>query len=71
MPEGPDRKGSVRVAFTVTHDEDSVQLMDDGDEIVSWTMAEWEDDPALPLAITNAIKIGYEQGPDAVRALID
>jgi hypothetical protein len=48
-----------------------VVLMDDGQEIVMWTSDEWKEDPSLVSVIANAIRIGYEQGPDAIRARIE
>jgi hypothetical protein len=37
---------------------------------VSWVSAEWRDDDTVVLAMLNALKIGYEQGPAALRAKI-
>lgn len=53
--------------FNVVTDEDSIYLRDGETELVMWTEREWREDPGLPLSIANAIRIGYEQGPGAVR----
>lgn len=57
--------------FHVVTDEDSVYLMEGGDELVMWTAAEWSDDPALVFSIINAVRIGYTDGPEAVRHILN
>lgn len=47
-----------------------VYLSDEFGEIVAWVADEWRDDDAVVLAMLNALKIGYEQGPAALRAKI-
>ncbi|MFE0472596.1 hypothetical protein ACFW2V_13375 [Streptomyces sp. NPDC058947] len=56
--------------FNVITDADSVYLRDGDQEIVMWTLDEWREDPKVVLSITAAIRLGYEQGPDAVRAAL-
>jgi hypothetical protein len=51
--------------------EDGVYISDDRGEIVCWVLSEVEDDPSVAFVIANALKIGYEQGPQAVRDRID
>lgn len=44
--------------------DDAVYLMGRGQEITSWTMDEWKEDPEVALSIANAIKYLYENGCD-------
>ena len=48
--------------------EGAVRLMDDDEELVMWDSAEWVEDPSLVFVIANAIRIGYEEGVDGIRA---
>lgn len=41
-----------------------------GCELIAWDMQEWVDDPAVVFSIAQAIKIVYQQGPDALRTLL-
>lgn len=47
---------------------DHIALYDGDEELVYWTQGEWEEDPTLVISIANAIRILYEEGPDAIRA---
>lgn len=50
-------------------DEDgAIRLLDGDEELVMWDSAEWREDPSLVLVIANAIRIGYEEGTDGIRA---
>lgn len=49
-------------------DEDIDITLYDGDtEMIVWTSDEWREDPSLVAVIVNAVRIGYEDGPDAIR----
>lgn len=37
------------------------------DELIHWISDEWREDPSLVVVIANAIRIGYTEGPDAIR----
>ena len=50
---------------------DRVTLRDGNEEIAHWTRDEWQEYPDLILAVVNAVTIGYTQGADAVRDLLD
>lgn len=52
-------------------DEVDIVLTDDGQGLVMWTSDEWVAEPSLVAVIANAIRIGYEQGSDAIRARVD
>jgi len=54
--------------FHVVVDEDSVYLAEGQKELMMWTQAEWQEEPALVLTIVNAIAIGYSHGPGKLLA---
>jgi hypothetical protein len=47
-----------------------IHLMDGDEELVMWDSAEWIEDPSLVFVIANAIRKGYSEGPNAIRARI-
>lgn len=63
-----ENRESAETTFTVKVDGESIHLMDGENEIVMWDQQEWVEDPALVLAIANAIDIGHREGPDGLRA---
>jgi hypothetical protein len=46
----------------------AVRLLDGDEELVMWDSAEWVEDPSLVFVITSAIRIGFTEGPDGIRA---
>jgi hypothetical protein len=46
----------------------AIRLLDGDEELVMWDMTEWAEDPSLALVIANAIRIGFTEGPDGIRA---
>lgn len=56
--------------FEALFDQSGIYLHDRNGEIVMWSPEEWREDPDVVISIANAIRIGYEQGPKALRALL-
>lgn len=60
---------TVEVVFPEDeNDGGGVYISDALGEIVCWVDDEWKEDPEVPLVIAAALKEGYEQGGDAMRA---
>lgn len=47
--------------------DNEIRLMDGDDEIVMWSSDEWKEEPSLVAVIVNAVRIGYTEGPNAIR----
>lgn len=60
----------VDIAGEYGDEDQQISLLEDNTELVMWVSDEWKEDPSLVAVIANAIKIGYEQGPDAIRELL-
>lgn len=56
--------------FTVKLYEDSIYLRDGSEELVMWVQDEWIEDPSLVWSIVNAVRIGYEAGPEELRRIL-
>lgn len=52
-------------------DDIDIVLKHGDEEIVMWTSDEWKEDPSLVAVIVNAVRIGYEQGSQAVKEPIE
>jgi len=65
------------LAFSVVIDgeygtnEGAIYLYDGDKEIVTWNSIEWQDEPSLVYSIVHFLRVGYEDGPDAVAAAIN
>jgi hypothetical protein len=46
--------------------EGQITLYDDSYELVTWVSDEWEMDSSLIYVIAEAIRLGYEQGVEAI-----
>jgi len=46
---------------------DYIYIADDEGEIVYWDAAEWHEDPDLIVQITEAIRLAYTEGTEALR----
>lgn len=57
--------------FRVTVRNEFIILHDGEEELAYWDREEWREYPDILPAIANAITIGFTQGADAVRALLD
>ena len=49
---------------------DGIYIHDEHGEIVSWVEDEWINDHEVVFAIANAIRLYYEEGPQALRKRI-
>lgn len=58
----------IDIAGEYGDNDGSIHLMDGEAELVMWDSAEWIEDPSLVFVIANAIRKGFEEGPDAVRS---
>lgn len=47
---------------------DYIVIADEKSEIMYWDRQEWLDDPDVIVPITNAIRIAYTEGGEALRA---
>jgi len=57
----------VDIAGEYGDPDGSIHLMDGERELVMWDSAEWAEDPSLVFVIANAIRIGFAEGPGAIR----
>lgn len=56
--------------ITVEVETDGVYISDENGEIVMWNIDEITEDPEVGLVIANALKLGYEEGAEALREKI-